>query len=377
MAILSRFHRFAAALLMAAAALLPARPALAEIADLAQVPLANSPSDAVLPNLMYILDDSGSMAWNYMPDNIYRTSSGDILKNCKRCTSASCSGPGGTGNNGFQCGNVGDPNTATTTAPADYGEAPFYATAFNKIWYNPDITYSPGVDYLGVSLGNANPNSAKDDYYLGGGSTNLVNGFPEVYYCNTNSPSGADLNNASKCRRNGIHNVAPFLAGQPTYFLYWNSTGTNIGLPTTTYFNKALVNTSNAHYFSITPHEYCSDANLVSCVLATAAGASPGSPNTIPAPLRYCKTAADATSTGVVSGNSGGNPRCQRNYDRTTPSRATAASRAPTSSPPRPRIRRARIRSGRTAPRRPRARTPRRSRTSPTGGRTTAPAWRS
>jgi type IV pilus assembly protein PilY1 len=317
MAIRPRFHRFAAALLLAAAALLPARPALAEIADLAQVPLANSPSDAVLPNLMYILDDSGSMAWNYMPDNVYRTSSGDILKNCKRCTTASCSGPGGTGNNGFQCGNVGDPNTATTTAPADYGEAPFYAPAFNKIWYNPDITYSPGVDYLGVSLGNANPNNAKDDYYLGGGSTNLVNGFSEVYYCNTNSPSGADLNNTSKCRRNGIHNVAPFLAGQPTYFLYWNSTGTNIGLPTTTYYSKALVNTSNAHYFSITPHEYCSDATLINCVLATAAGASPGSPNTIPATVRYCKTAADATSTGVVSGNSGANPRCQRNYDRT------------------------------------------------------------
>ena len=89
MAILSRTHRFAAALLFAPAALLPARQALAEIADLAQVPIANSPSDAVLPNLMYILDDSGSMAWNYMPDNVFRTSSGDTLNNCKRCTTSS------------------------------------------------------------------------------------------------------------------------------------------------------------------------------------------------------------------------------------------------------------------------------------------------
>jgi type IV pilus assembly protein PilY1 len=317
MAIRSRFHRFATALLLSAAVMLPARQAHSELADLAQVPIANSPSDAVLPNLMYILDDSGSMAWNYMPDNIFRTSSGDILKNCKRCTTTSCSGPGGTGSNGFQCGNdQTDPNTSSTNAPTDYGEAPFYAPQFNKIWYNPDITYTPGIDYLGVSLGNANPTNAKDDYYLASGSTNLVSGFNEIYYCNVATPSGANLVDPARCRRNGIHNVAPFLAGQPTYFLYWNSLGTNIGLPTTTFYNKVLRSTSNAHYFTITPHEYCSDATLVNCVLATAAGASPGSPNTIPAPVRYCRTAADATATAVVSGNSGGTPRCQKKYDR-------------------------------------------------------------
>ena len=318
MAIRSRLHRFACALLMAAAVLLPARQGYAEIADLAQVPLANSPSDAVLPNLMYILDDSGSMAWPYMPDNIWRTSSGDTLNNCKRCTSASCSGPGGTGANGHQCGNVqNDPDIADNTAEVTYGEAPFYAALFNKIWYNPNITYSPGIDYLGVSLGNANPNNASNDAYLGGGSTNLVSGFREVYYCNVNAPTGAQLNDPARCRRNGIHNVSPFLAGQPNYFRYWNSTGTNIGLPTTAFYRKVLVTTSNAHYFTITPHEYCSDANLVNCVLATAAGASPGSPNTIEAPIRYCRTAADATATGVISGNSGGTPRCQKKYDRT------------------------------------------------------------
>ncbi len=317
MAIRSRFHRLGAALLTAAALMLPSLPGHAELADLAQVPIANSPSDAVLPNLMYILDDSGSMAWNYMPDNIFRTSSGDTLNNCKRCTSSSCSGPGGTGSNGFQCGNANsNPNTADDTAPTNYGEAPFYAPQFNKIWYNPDITYAPGIDYLGVSLGNANPNSARDDYYLSSGSTNLVNGFKEIYYCNVASPTGANLNDPTKCRRNGIHNVAPYLSGQPTYFLYWNSTGTNIGLPTTAFYNKALVSTSNAHYFTITPHEYCSDATLVTCALATAAGAAPNTTSTIPALVRYCRTAADAASTAVVSGNSGGTPRCQKKYDR-------------------------------------------------------------
>lgn len=36
--------------------------------DLATVPLANSPTITIQPNLLFILDDSGSMSWNYMPD---------------------------------------------------------------------------------------------------------------------------------------------------------------------------------------------------------------------------------------------------------------------------------------------------------------------
>ncbi len=62
MAIRSRIRRFATALLVAVTAMVPVRQAGAEVADLAQVPLANSPSDAVRQNPMYILDDSCSMA---------------------------------------------------------------------------------------------------------------------------------------------------------------------------------------------------------------------------------------------------------------------------------------------------------------------------
>jgi len=36
--------------------------------DLATVPLANSPTITIQPNLLFILDDSGSMSWDYMPD---------------------------------------------------------------------------------------------------------------------------------------------------------------------------------------------------------------------------------------------------------------------------------------------------------------------
>lgn len=36
--------------------------------DLATIPLANSPTITIQPNLLFVLDDSGSMSWNFMPD---------------------------------------------------------------------------------------------------------------------------------------------------------------------------------------------------------------------------------------------------------------------------------------------------------------------
>jgi len=298
-----------------------AHRAEAEVADLANVPLANSPSDAVLPNLMYVLDDSGSMAWNYMPDHIFRTSGGSILYNCKKCSSSSCIGPGGTSSSsGWQCGNTeNDPDDDSTDAPTDYGEAPYYAAAFNKIWYNPNITYAPAIDFEGTSLGNATPTAASSDYYLGGATRNLTNAFWEVLYCNTGSPSAADLTNTAKCRKNGQHNVTPFV-GTTNYFLYWGDTGNNVGFPTKAYYNKVLIKNASAHYYNIEPHEYCSDVNLVNCVLANAAGASPGSPNTIAAPVRWCKSATDARATTAISGNSGSpaTARCKKKFDSST-----------------------------------------------------------
>ena len=46
-------------------------------ADLASVPLVTSSTSAVLPNLMFVLDDSGSMDWAYMPD--WANSNNDAL----------------------------------------------------------------------------------------------------------------------------------------------------------------------------------------------------------------------------------------------------------------------------------------------------------
>ena len=41
---------------------------LAATTDLATSPLVTSPTSSVRPNILFILDDSGSMDWDFMPD---------------------------------------------------------------------------------------------------------------------------------------------------------------------------------------------------------------------------------------------------------------------------------------------------------------------
>jgi type IV pilus assembly protein PilY1 len=47
--------------------------------DLATIPLANSPTVPIQPNLLFIMDDSGSMSWDYMPD--WANTSDQTLRN--------------------------------------------------------------------------------------------------------------------------------------------------------------------------------------------------------------------------------------------------------------------------------------------------------
>ena len=48
----------------------------AQTLDLAQAPLASAANLAVLPNLLFLLDDSGSMMFDALPDNTERAQGG-------------------------------------------------------------------------------------------------------------------------------------------------------------------------------------------------------------------------------------------------------------------------------------------------------------
>lgn len=100
--------------------------------------ISPSPTTQVKPNIMMVLDDSGSMAWDYMPDvvsNFDVNGSGSKL----------------------------------------YG---FPSSQCNGVYYNPNITYIAPVDYTGTSYGNSTfTNAAKDGYNLSSGYVNLSTSF--------------------------------------------------------------------------------------------------------------------------------------------------------------------------------------------------------
>lgn len=94
-------------------------PSLAASLVLATSPLANATTTTVKPNLMFILDDSGSMSWTYMPDTT------DDFR-------------GGYGYVSSQC---------------------------NGVYYNPAITYLPPLKADGTSYPNASFTAAQYDGY--------------------------------------------------------------------------------------------------------------------------------------------------------------------------------------------------------------------
>lgn len=96
---------------------IPVMHAQATPVDISDAPLYVM--QGVDPNIILTLDDSGSMYWSYMPDGI----------SSKR----------------------------TTKRAKSY--------VYNKMYYNPNVTYTPPVDHDGNSLGNASFTSAWNDGY--------------------------------------------------------------------------------------------------------------------------------------------------------------------------------------------------------------------
>lgn len=111
----------------------PGVVAHAGITDIANTPMASAASNSVKPNLMFILDDSGSMAWDYLPDAASNFNSGEYGSRSKHC---------------------------------------------NGLAYNPAIIYTPPVDATGASFPNATFTAAwENGFKTSEGTTNLANSF--------------------------------------------------------------------------------------------------------------------------------------------------------------------------------------------------------
>ena len=88
--------------------------ALAGTIPISQDPLFTAGADKVKPNIMFQLDDSDSMNYEYMPD---------YVKDEKHCKSIACA----------------------------FADPPYNSNEFNGIYYNPRVTYQPGVTNDGVT----------------------------------------------------------------------------------------------------------------------------------------------------------------------------------------------------------------------------------
>ncbi|WP_303783966.1 pilus assembly protein [Azovibrio restrictus] len=131
--------------------------------DLSDVPLAEASTVTVLPNIYFILDDSGSMDWDYMPDYVndsYCRGNGTSLTGCR----------------------PGDP--------------PYYSSAFNRVYYNPMVNYTPPVNDDGSSKTSYTTWTAVpiDGYRIQDktGNTNLVTNYPERVACTGTTYSTTD-----------------------------------------------------------------------------------------------------------------------------------------------------------------------------------------
>src|SRR5690606_13011866 len=101
-----------------------AHPAAAAPTDISNAPLVSEAGVNVRPNIMFILDDSGSMARNYIGDNANSTN---------QCRS------------GGRCSSGGDLGSPSSFSP------PFMAKEFNGLAYNPALRYDPPIDYDGTN----------------------------------------------------------------------------------------------------------------------------------------------------------------------------------------------------------------------------------
>jgi len=313
-------------------------------------PLETSSGTTVKPNIMFILDDSGSMDWDYLGDEIndkncksviaggasysawsnwsfvssysrsYRCSNNkpnntlteqyqcvkinrnrfDLQIKTRTQTSVaytqnnfgrSCAS-NGIGSNLTRVYNLNNYNSSNNTsifAP----DVQYFAYQFNKIYYNPSVKYKVGVNYLGASLGDQSISAAKINIFSGSNATaDLLNNLKETYFCNKSNPSEIEKQNKSICVRNGIDTPNPFNYIAEAY-------------PNES-FNYPVSGPSVPHYYNMIATEFC-DENGVIC-------SSTSTLSNIPFPIRWCASANDAVSTSVISGQLSGVNKCQAKY---------------------------------------------------------------
>lgn len=204
--------------------------------DLSNMPLVTSTATSVRPNMMFVLDDSGSMGSDFMPDYV----AGESL----------CYNDAGTKN----------------SAACVKMDPPFYSGGFNGIYYNPLFTYKPPVN----SDGTSRPDQVRDsggvklwdqvqtDPYLNPSNKIDILTYQDQYFCKLDSyPTDAlTIEDSTKCRRNGI--AYGGVAGDYRYpdgtYKYRKKSG-----------GGSYVKNNGPYYYTLASIQWCSNTALTTC----------------------------------------------------------------------------------------------------------------
>jgi type IV pilus assembly protein PilY1 len=226
-----------------------------------QAPLSTAAISQVKPNLMFILDSSGSMG-----RSIYQT-----------------------GQAGFTV-HISWTDTCTSVRIA----ASFLlisAATLTRFYYNPEIRYQPPVDGAGneypsiTTYTRVRQNAFDPDSPF----VNLLTDLDDFVWCNDNNPSD--------CLRNNNF-LLPSTIGGKRYATQnpVKATGTSkfvSGTPASPVVSAASA--VGPYYYRINPGEYCTDDALTDCILAS----GPSAAYSYPARVRWCDSETNAKARSL------------------------------------------------------------------------------
>lgn len=270
---------------LAVASVLLAPSAEAGPTDISQSPLIVASPSAVKPNLMFILDDSGSMNFDFLPDHIAGSSPA-------LCRSSSATATYSGDFNNVCCINGNSSNACWVNAPpfgVRRGQPPFLAADFNGLAYDPDVVYTPPVKADGTSWPSqtsANTTGwtvVKNDAYgvQNTSNINLLTQYPDTEWC-----TDALLND---CLRNDNY-VLPGIVNGKNYSVFNATTASGSGKVASGAPDNPTVATRSfgPHFYVINAAEYCDDVDLRRC------RGTQGSGYVYPAPVRWCNSDANS-----------------------------------------------------------------------------------
>jgi type IV pilus assembly protein PilY1 len=250
----------------------------------AQLNISSDPlgtgASSIKPNVMFILDDSGSMGWDYMPDYVNDN-------HFPPSTTAGCFDVGDD-NDGSPAsvGTIhGNPNACL------FGDPPYNSSDFNSVYYSPALRYRPALNDDGTEMAEQNSvttvgwTAVRTNPYQNATTTNLVTGYLDRVWC-TNQ---ADAATSGTCRQNSGYNF-PNAA-----FPYGLDSGGGVK-----YLN------GSPYYYRMQTRQFCSDAARTICV--SGSSISP-TVHVFPAPefctdveLTNCAAGAAVTAAHTFSG---------------------------------------------------------------------------